>query len=148
MAGLVPFNRKNSGTLSTGFDDFQNMLEDFFTDALPIRRSLAADTFKVDVEDRGNEYLVEAEIPGVDRKDISLRMDDRRLTIAVKKSDETEEKKKNYIHKERRYCSMSRSIFLNDAMSEGIKARLEDGVLSVTVPKKELQDSGQVIEIE
>ncbi|MBN1892140.1 MAG: Hsp20 family protein [Clostridiales bacterium] len=148
MAGLVPFNRKNSGALSTGFDDFQNMLEDFFADGLPLRRSLAADTFKVDVEDRGEEYLVEAEIPGVDRKDISLRMDDKRLTIAVKKSEEAEEKKKNYIHKERRYCSMSRSIFLNDAMSEGIKARLEDGVLSVTVPKKELEDSGQAIEIE
>jgi len=148
MAGLVPFNRKNSGALSTGFDDFQNMLEDFFTHGLPIRRSLAADTFKVDVEDREKEYVVEAELPGVEKQDVSLRMEDRRLTVSVKKSDEVEEKKKNYIHKERRYCSMSRTIFLADAKSEGIKATLHDGVLSVTIPKKETEDSGQMIDIE
>lgn len=148
MAGLVPFNRKNTNALSTGFDDFQNMLDDFFSDGWPIRRSLAADTFKVDVEDRGNEYAVEAEMPGVDKRDVTIRMDDKRLTIAVKKSDEVEEKKKNYIHKERRYCSMSRSIYLTDASAEGIKAKLNDGVLHVTVPKKEAETSGQSIEIE
>ncbi|MDD3958913.1 MAG: Hsp20/alpha crystallin family protein [Clostridiaceae bacterium] len=148
MAGLVPFNRKNTNALSTGFDDFQNMLDDFFSDGWPIRRSLAADTFKVDVEDRGNEYAVEAEMPGVDKRDVTIRMDDKRLTIAVKKSNEVEEKKKNYIHKERRYCSMSRSIYLTDASAEGIKAKLNDGVLHVTVPKKEAETSGQSIEIE
>lgn len=148
MAGLVPFNRKNTGAMSTGFDDFQNMLDDFFTDGWPIRRSLAADTFKVDVEDRGNEYSVEAELPGVEKKDIAIQMEEKRLTISVKKSDEVEEKKKNYIHKERRYCSMSRNIFLADASSEGIKAKLTDGVLSVTVPKREPEASGQSIEIE
>lgn len=148
MAGLVPFNRKNTNALSTGFDDFQNMLDDFFSDGWPIRRSLAADTFKVDVEDRGNEYAVEAEMPGVDKRDVTIRMNDKRLTIAVKKSDEVEEKKKNYIHKERRYCSMSRSIYLTDASAEGIKAKLNDGVLHVTVPKKEAETSGQSIEIE
>lgn len=148
MAGLVPFNRKNTNALSTGFDDFQNMLDDFFSDGWPIRRSLAADTFKVDVEDRGNEYAVEAEMPGVDKRDVTIRMDDKRLTIAVKKSDEVEEKKKNYIHKERRYCSMSRSIYLTDASAEGIKAKLNDGVLHVTVPKKEAETSGQSIDIE
>ncbi|NLW89481.1 MAG: Hsp20/alpha crystallin family protein [Clostridiaceae bacterium] len=148
MAGLVPFNRKNTGAMSTGFDDFQNMLDDFFTDGWPIRRSLAADTFKVDVEDRGNEYSVEAELPGVEKKDITIQMEEKRLTISVKKSDEVEEKKKNYIHKERRYCSMSRNIFLADASSEGIKAKLTDGVLSVTVPKRESEASGQTIEIE
>ena len=100
------------------------------------------------MEDRGNEYAVEAEMPGVDKRDVTIRMDDKRLTIAVKKSDEVEEKKKNYIHKERRYCSMSRSIYLTDASAEGIKAKLNDGVLHVTVPKKEAETSGQSIDIE
>jgi HSP20 family protein len=148
MAGLVPFNRKNAGAMNTGFDDFQNMLEDFFTDSWPMHRSLAADTFKIDVEDRGNEYVIDAELPGIDRQDVSIRMEDKRLTVAVKKVEETEDKKRNYIHKERRYCSMSRSIFLADAISEGIKAKLNDGVLTVKVPKKESNDVGKTIDIE
>jgi len=148
MAGLVPFNRKNSGAMSTDFNEFQNMLEDFFTDSWPLRRSLAADTFKVDVEDRENEYVIEAELPGVDRNEVTLRMEDKRLTVAVRKAEETEDKNKNYIHKERRFCSMSRSIFLSDAMSDGIKAKLNDGVLSVTVPKRKAEDTGKTIDIE
>ncbi len=124
------------------------MLEDFFTDGWPIRRSLAADTFKVDVEDRDQEYVVEAELPGVDKQDVSLRMEDSRLTVSVKKADEVEEKKKNYIHKERRFCSMSRSIYLADAKSEGIKATLNEGVLSVTIPKRQPEESGKMIDID
>jgi HSP20 family protein len=148
MAGLVPFNRKSAGAMSTGVDDFQNMLEDFFTDNWPMRKSLAADTFKIDVEDRGKEYVIEAELPGVDRQDVTLRMEDRRLTVAVKNTEETEDKKRNFIHKERRYCSMSRSIFLADALSEGVKAKLNDGVLSVTIPKKEADEYSRTIDIE
>jgi HSP20 family protein len=59
-----------------------------------------------------------------------------------------EEKDKNYIHKERRYSSMSRNIFLADSAAEGIKAKLDDGVLIIRVPKKEKPDSSVNIEIE
>ena len=65
MAGLVPFNRKITNTLSNGFEDFYNMLDDFFTDNLPTRRSLDRDTFKIDVEEKEKEYQVKAELPGV-----------------------------------------------------------------------------------
>lgn len=41
MAGLIPFNRKNNDLINSGFDDFRNMLDDFFADNWPIRRSLA-----------------------------------------------------------------------------------------------------------
>ena len=55
MAGLIPFNRKNNDLINSGFDDFRNMLDDFFADNWPIRRSLAADTFKIDVQDMVQE---------------------------------------------------------------------------------------------
>ncbi|KXG42684.1 hypothetical protein [Tepidibacillus decaturensis] len=60
MAGLVPFNRKKTDLLSTGFADFYNMLDDFFTDGWPVRRSLAGDTFKVDVQEDDKNYFVVA----------------------------------------------------------------------------------------
>jgi len=128
MAGLIPFDRR--GDLF--YDTFQNMMEEFFSD-WPFRRAI--DAFKVDVQERENDYLVEAELPGVRKEEVSVTLEDKRLTIAVNRMAETEEKTKNYIHRERRAASASRHIYLPGAKSEGIKARLENGVLTVTVPK-------------
>ena len=57
MAGLVPFNKKNKEiSTNTGFEDFYNVLDDFFSNDWPLRRTLTHDTFKVDVEDNGNVF--------------------------------------------------------------------------------------------
>lgn len=148
MAGLVPFNRKRADIMSSGFDSFQNMLDDFFTDSWPFRRSLMADTFKVDVQDNRTEYLIEAELPGVKKEDISIALNEGRLNISVNKDETVEEKDKNYIHRERRYTSMSRNIVLGDADAANIKAKLDNGVLTVTVPKKTKPDNSVIIDIE
>lgn len=149
MAGLVPFNRKNR-ELSTGsdFNDFYNMLDDFFADGWPFRRSLMGDTFKIDVQDCDNEYVVEAELPGVQKDNVNLDYEDGKLRISISKSEESEENKKNYIHRERCYSSMVRSIYLENAKPDGIVAKLEDGVLCVTVPKQEKSDNSKRIPIE
>ncbi|MGM0397274.1 MAG: Hsp20/alpha crystallin family protein [Bacillota bacterium] len=137
MAGLVPFNRRNKMT-GTGLGDFYGMLDDFFSDdfLLP-QRSLARDTFKLDVQDKEKEYLIEAELPGVKKEEINLEIRDGQLVIGIQREEKVDEEKKNYIHKERRYCSMSRSVYLADADPENIKAKLDDGVLEITVPKVE-----------
>ena len=149
MAGLVPFNRRKELT-TAGFEDFRNMLDDFFSDSWPfsMRRNLSADTFKIDVQDNKNDYVVEAELPGVRKEDINITLDEGRLTIAVVKDEKVEENEKNYIHRERRYSSMSRSIILGDADNSGVKAKLDEGVLHVSVPKKVKPDSSVVIDIE
>lgn len=147
MAGLIPFNRRND-LMPTGFNDLQNMLDDFFSDNWPMRRSLAGDTFKLDVQDSETEYIVEAELPGVHKEHVSIALDEGRLRISVNKEEMSEEKDKNYIHRERRLSSMSRSLYLADADSQGIKARLNDGVLTITVPKKAKTDQTRQIEIE
>lgn len=149
MAGLVPFNRRRKDLMSTGFDDFQNMLDDFFAEGWPNRRSLVADTFKIDVKEDEKEYLVEAELPGIEKKDVNLSIEDGRLCISVNKEEVKEEKEgKNYIHRERRYSSMQRNVFLAEADDEGIKAKLNNGVLMITVPKRVEQDTSKAIEIE
>lgn len=149
MSGLVPFNRRRNDLMTAGFGDFQNMLDDFFSDAWPTRRSLASDTFKIDVQDMDQSYLVEAELPGINKEDIKISAHDGKLNISIEKKEENEDKKKNYIHRERRFCSMSRNIFLGDMDDNAIRAKLDDGVLKVEVQKKTQQEiTSNYIEIE
>ncbi|NLU10728.1 MAG: Hsp20 family protein [Tepidanaerobacter acetatoxydans] len=148
MAGLVPFNRRTPDLLSSTFDDFYNMLDDFFTDNWPFRRSLAADTFKIDVLEDDKNYYIAAELPGVKKEEINVTIDEGRLQISVNREENVEEEGKNYIHRERRHTSMQRNIFLADASDEGVVAKLENGVLNITVPKKEKPDKSVPIEIE
>lgn len=147
MAGLVPFNLKKNDLLGNSFD-FQNLLDDFFTDGWQTRRSLARDTFKIDVQDNEKEYLIEAELPGIQKNEVSIELEEGRLKLTVNKEEKIEENNKNYIHRERRYSSMQRSIVLYDAEAGGIKAKLENGVLSITVPKKIKPDNSLKIDIE
>ena len=148
MSGLIPFNRKQNDLMNIGFDDFSNMLDDFFTGSWPIRRSLAGDTFKIDIQDNDTEYTIEAELPGVKKEDVEITLNDGRLNLSVKKEEVSENKSKKYIHRERKYAQMSRSILLADADDEGIKAKLEEGVLTIQVPKKQHEDTSKRIMIE
>ncbi|MPM94844.1 18 kDa heat shock protein [bioreactor metagenome] len=148
MAGLVPFNKRASSLMNVGVDDFYNMLDDFFSAGWPSQRSLSADTFKVDIQEDEGGYYVAAELPGVKREELSLSMDDGRLTIAVSRSESSEDGGKNYLHKERRFSSMQRSILLADADASGVKARLENGVLNVSIPKQVKQNTAVAIEVE
>lgn len=148
MTGLVPFNKRNTNLLSTGFEDFYNMLDDFFSDNWSPRRSLSRDTFKINVQQNDTEYLIEAELPGVSKDEIEIDLNDSRLSISVKKEENINEEKKNYIHRESRYSSMSRSIYLADAETKGIKAKLDNGVLNISVPRQEKNVRTEKIEIE
>ena len=148
MSGLIPFNRKQNDLMNIGFDDFSNMLDDFFTGSWPIQRSLAGDTFKIDIQDNDTEYTIEAELPGVKKEDVEITLNYGRLNLSVKKEEVSENKSKKYIHRERKYAQMSRSILLADADDEGIKAKLEEGVLTIQVPKKQHEDTSKRIMIE
>jgi HSP20 family protein len=111
------------------------MLDDFFSDGG--RRNLAKDTFKLDVEETEGAFTIQADLAGVKREEIGLEFEDGKLTISVRKEENTEKNKKNYIHRERHLSSMARSVYLRDARAEGIKARLEDGILSIVIEKEQ-----------
>ena len=147
MTGLIPFNRKYA-TLPTGFDDFYNMLDYFFTDGIGVRKKLSRETFKLDVEETPEAFKIQAELPGVKKEELGLEFNDGVLTISVKKEENVEETKKNYLHRERRLTSMSRKIHLTEARADGIKAKLEDGVLSIELEKERKINKTIPIEIE
>ena len=115
---------------------------------MPMMRSLDADTFKVDVKDMGENYEVTAEMPGIKKENLEINLDDGRLKIRVHHEEESEEENKNYIHRERRVSSMERNIYLQDADDENIKAKLDQGILHISIPKKEDVDTSKKIEIE
>ena len=148
MAGLIPFNRRNTSLMNTGFNDFYNMLDDFFSDGLMPSRNLLKDTFKIDIEERENEYIIEAEVPGVVKDEIDLSIEDDNLCIMVNRSEDVKKDGKNFIHRERRASSMSRRVRLAGAKLDEIKAKLEDGVLIVTIPKDIKANSTRKIDIE
>jgi HSP20 family protein len=91
---------------------------------------------RVDVSETDTELKIEAELPGVDDKDLEVVLTDGRLTIKGEKKQEKEERKKDYHMVERSYGSFARSIALPfEADPEQVKASFAKGVLTVTVPK-------------
>ena len=85
--------------------------------------------------DTDNEYIIEADLPGVQKEDISLNIEDNSLVISVDHNEENAKEEKNYLHKERSSISMKRRIMLKDVKYDEISAKLENGVLIVIVPK-------------
>ena len=148
MTKLVPFNRKNNLTQVNSFGDLQNMLDSFFSQSPLAERSLMNDTFKLDIEETENEYLIEAEMPGIAKDEIDLSMDGDNLTITVNREEEVDNSERNYIHKERRVSSMRRSIRLIDVKLDDIKAKIDNGILHITVPKNEQVANNRKIAIE
>lgn len=135
MTNLTPFNKKNYLRSVNGFEDFYNMLDDFFTGPLSTGRSLMGSSFKLDIKDKEDKYVVEADLPGIDKGEIDLSLNEGRLTISIEREKKEEKEEKNYLHRERRYSSMSRSVYLGDVKEEGIDAKLKNGVLCIEIPK-------------
>lgn len=141
---LVPFNRRRRNVPSSPFEDFHNMVDDFFGDHWISSPGFRGENFKVNIQEKDNEYVVEAELPGVEKDQVDLELRDGRLTILVKREDSINEENKNYIHRESHYSSMSRNVYLPDAKQEGVKAKLENGVLNVTVPREGNNNSRKI----
>lgn len=93
---------------------------------------------EIDVYETNKDVIVNAGIPGCDKKDINIEVDNNMLTIAGEKKEEKEIKKKNFYHKEQRMGSFYRSVVLpNYADISKPKAVYEKGVLKVVFPKTE-----------
>ena len=133
---LVPYARKNHNVSNFNpFHDFDELERAFFSDN-------ALGEFKTDIQDKGDHYLLEADLPGMKKVDIAIDIDGDNLTIKAERRNEHEEKDKSYVRCERSYGSYARSFDISGIKAEGIKASYNDGVLSLTLPKKEVEVSG------
>lgn len=152
MFGLTPFRRNRDflekrDTLSP-WRAFDRMFDEFFRDGFLSPWDMA-DTMKVDIKETDQEYWLEAEIPGVDKKDIQLEMDDDILTIRVQRNEETNVESDRYIRKERRTASMSRSFHVENVKQDEVTAKYKDGILQIRLPKQNPGISkGRIIDIQ
>jgi HSP20 family protein len=109
----------------------------------------SGESMSVDVADRGETFEVTADLPGFSKDDISVTVKDTRLTIAAESETEAEESEEDYLRRERSRRSMSRSVTLPDPVDESaVAATYRNGVLTVTLPKREAVDTGTHIEVE
>ena len=90
--------------------------------------------FKTDIEDRGDRFILEAELPGFNKEDINIDIEKDYLTVSAEKKDCSESK--NYIRKERRCFSYMRSFDISNIEKDGIQASYKQGVLTLELPKK------------
>ena len=143
MVGMVPYDRFGRQIRrSFPFDEF---FDDIFSS--PLVSSTSEGAFKMNVEDAGESYVVSAHLAGVNRDEIDVELNEGRLSITVDKKETEEDKGKNYLHKETREWSATRGVYLKDAATEGLSAKLEDGVLQVIIPKQVEKANATKIEI-
>lgn len=101
----------------------------------------------VDIKDEGDKYVVEVDLPGVDKKDINLEVRGNSLLISAKKKEEKKEEKEGYIRSERSFVGYRRVLRLpEDADTNNIKAKYENGVLRIEIGK--IKGSSSKINIE
>lgn len=135
MFGIRPIRGWREET-PKGFKwDFENIFDIMFDDINPISSYYP---LKVDVKEKDKEYLLEVEIPGVEKEDIYLEVKDDILSISVEREEEINEESENYIRRERQFGSFKRSFYVDNVDQENIKAKFKNGVLKVRLPKKEI----------
>lgn len=144
MFGIVPF--KMNKDFNNTNDMYNSLVGSFFNDEMNMNNLL-----KADVKETKDAYILEADLPGMKKKDISIEYNQNYLTISAHRNNvkEDNDKKEKYIRKERNYGEVSRSFYVGNINKEEIKAKFENGVLEITLPKKEkVMNENNKIEIQ
>ena len=124
---MIP-RRKNEFDL---FDDFFRG-DDFFT-----RREQSL--MKTDIREKDDKYIIEVDLPGFEKENINLELKEGYLTVSAKvEREDNGNEKDRYIHKERFYGECSRNFYVGEEITEeDIHAEFKNGILKVSIPKKE-----------
>lgn len=132
MFDLTPFRRHHDVSFYNPFHDFDALERSFFGDH-------AIGEFKTDIYQEGNNYILEADLPGFKKDDIHIDLTDNNLTIRAERHSHSEEKDRegNCIRSERCYGSFVRSFDVSAVKADEITANYNDGVLKLTMPKQD-----------
>ena len=124
MFELTPYSTRRSM-----MDPF-NFFSDFFgTNNAPME-------LRTDITDKGDSFVLEADLPGFKKDDIKIDLENDRLTIKAERHSNTETTKNGYVRRERSFGSFERSFDVSGIDTAGIKANYTDGVLTLTLPKR------------
>jgi HSP20 family protein len=129
--------------IDTIFDDFRRsfdvMMRPYFPFETPMQElgTLPVRYAPIDFIDEGDHYSIHAELPGFTKENVDVQINNDGMSIRAKKETEKEDKKKNYLHRERAYSSFERSVsFPEEVDPAKAEGRMNNGVLELKVPKK------------
>ncbi len=124
MFELTPYSTRRSI-----MDPF-NFFNDFFgTNNAPME-------LRTDISDKGDAFVLEADLPGFKKDDIKIDLENDRLTIKAERHSEHEDNRNGYVRRERHFGSFERSFDVSGIDTSGIRANYTDGVLTLTLPKR------------
>ena len=99
----------------------------------------------VDIREEDNQYLLTADIPGVNRKDIEITLEEGVLTVKGERNTETDVSEQGYRRRERTHGTFMRQFTLPDTVNAtGISASARDGVLEITIPKQDKPEARKI----
>ncbi len=133
---LVPYTRRiHDVSTFNPFRGFEDLERAFFSERGP-------GEFRTDIRDEGDNYLLEADLPGFDKDDIHVDLDEGSLTISAERHSDYEHKdrKGNYVRCERSYGAYARSFDTAGIDTSKISAAYRDGVLRLTLPKQQKKE--------
>ncbi len=137
---LIKYSRPNVDLQSKNFSD---ILDEFFNESLNYRK----DSFmpSVDISETENEFEVSVALPGMKKEDITVDLENGRLSISGERKFENEENGKNFHRVESSFGSFNRSFQLPDTINEdSIEAKYNNGVLNITIAKSEEKVKKQI----
>lgn len=116
-----------------------DLLDDIFRD--PFFNNHENKLMKTDIKEKQDEYIIDMDLPGYEKENIKMSIDDGYLVIQASTANEKEEKEDGkFVRRERYSGSCSRSFYVGDNIQvEDIKANFKNGILKITIPKKEIQ---------
>ena len=129
-------------------NDFDSLFSDFFSSPFGLQRNRDLDwSPNVDVNETDKEYQLFAELPGIDKKEIEVSINDGVLTLKGERKfeEKKEDKENNHVFRESRYGKFERSFrFSEKVLEDKIAGKYKDGILTVTVPKAEVPEAHKV----
>lgn len=143
--GITKRNNENEYGLDLFRKDMDTLFDNFFS-LTPTELFKSEWTPSVDVEEDEKAVRVKAEVPGMDEKNIEVKLENNVLTIKGEKNEEKkEEKGKKYLFTERKFGSFTRSISLPEGIkSDDAKATFKKGVLNIEIPKDATKEAKKI----
>jgi HSP20 family protein len=129
----------------------QERLNLLFEDFMPMKKWGGGNVFTpaIDIKEDENKLVVTTDLPGINKEDIEINLKEDMLEISAKTGKEKETEEEGYIRKEREYTHFYRAVRLPSSVKEeGSTAKIENGVLTITLPKMKLEEPAKKIQIE
>lgn len=142
---LLPTLRRG---FDSGLDIMAKEMSDFFGDALTWTDNHVKNFSSVpaiDIEEKDNSYIINADLPGIEKENIKITADNGILTISAERNKEDKKEKEGYSYHERRFGKFERKFKLTDDLdTDSLNASYKNGVLTLSITKKEKAKPKQI----